>query len=200
VIWSDEASFETGKRGRIWVTRRPEEKNCQDCIQSVYRSGRVTVMIWGAISWDWKSPLVFLEKKEGKKGICSQAYLEQVLEGVMFPLYDSVKDNKRESMIFMEDGAKVHQGKARLPRLEKGIRGFDWPPSSPDLNLIEKIWRWMKNEITKMVNLPTTKEDLKRVLQELWDKVDPVEWRYLTERLTCKLEDVIDCKGMQTVH
>ena len=68
---------------------------------------------------------MFLEKKEGKKGICSQAYLEQVLEGVMFPLYDSVEDDKRESMIFMEDGAKVHQGKARLPRLEKGIRGFD---------------------------------------------------------------------------
>jgi hypothetical protein len=32
VIWSDEATFETGKRGRIYVTRRPEEKNYPDYI------------------------------------------------------------------------------------------------------------------------------------------------------------------------
>ncbi|PQE09767.1 transposable element tc1 protein [Rutstroemia sp. NJR-2017a WRK4] len=32
VYWSDEASFETGKRGRIWVTRRPDEKRCLNCV------------------------------------------------------------------------------------------------------------------------------------------------------------------------
>jgi len=62
VIWSDECSFELGKNGRIWVIRRVDEKKCSDCIKSVYRSGRVSVMIWGAIGWDWKSPLVFLER------------------------------------------------------------------------------------------------------------------------------------------
>jgi hypothetical protein len=49
VAWSDEAIFEAGKRGKIWVTRRPEEKNYQDFIQSVYRSGRVSVMVWAEI-------------------------------------------------------------------------------------------------------------------------------------------------------
>jgi hypothetical protein len=58
----------------------------------------------------------------------------------------------------------------------------------------------MKNEITKLETVPTTKEDMIEVLQELWSKVDPKEWRYLTERLTCKLEDVIECKGIATVH
>ena len=100
----------------------------------------------------------------------------------------------------MEDGAKVHKGKACLPRLNKGIRGFNWPPSSPDLNPIEKVWRWMKNEITKLEAVPMTIEDMKEVLQELWSEVDPKDWRYLTERLTCKLEDVIKVKGMATVH
>jgi hypothetical protein len=41
----------------------------------------------------------------------------------------------------MEDSTKIHKGNARLPRLNKGIRGFDWPPCLPDLNLIEKVWR-----------------------------------------------------------
>ena len=38
------------------------------------------------------------------------------------------------------------------------------------------------------------------VVQELWSKVDLKEWRYLTERLTCKLEDVIESKGMVTIY
>jgi mRNA-degrading endonuclease YafQ of YafQ-DinJ toxin-antitoxin module len=58
----------------------------------------------------------------------------------------------------------------------------------------------MKNEINKLDTVPLSIDDLKEVLQELWSEVDPKEWRYLTHRLTCKLEDVIDCKGMATVH
>ncbi|PVH67976.1 hypothetical protein DL98DRAFT_442307 [Cadophora sp. DSE1049] len=157
-------------------------------------------MIWGAIGWDWKSPLVFLTKKEGRKGICSTAYTDQVLEGVIGPFWDSLTSEQRAEMIYMEDGAKVHKGKARLWRLQKGLRGFDWPPSSPDLNPIEKVWRWMKNEITKLETVPTSIEDMKEVLNELWSEVKPEDWRYLTERITCKVEDVIACKGMATVH
>ncbi|PVH67703.1 hypothetical protein DL98DRAFT_274967 [Cadophora sp. DSE1049] len=103
-------------------------------------------MIWGALCWNWKSFLVFLEKEEGSKGITSKAYLHQVLEPVIFPKFDQLG----RDYIFMEDGAKVHLGHARLPRLEHSIRGFNWPPSSPDLNPIEKVWRWMKEELKKL--------------------------------------------------
>ena len=58
----------------------------------------------------------------------------------------------------------------------------------------------MKDEINKLEAVPITVEEMKEVLQELWSDVDPKEWRYLTERLTCKLEDVIDSKGMATIH
>ena len=75
VIWSDEATFETGKCGRIWVTRHIDEKRCMNCIWSIYRSGRVLVMIWGGLGWDYKSKLVFMEKLPNRKGICSKAYL-----------------------------------------------------------------------------------------------------------------------------
>jgi len=114
VAWSDEATFKTRKRGKIWVTRRLEEKNCQDCIQSVYRSGRVSVMVWAAIRWDWKSELIFLEREEGRKGICSTAYTKQVLDTVIGLYYDSLSPDQKEKFIFIEDGAKVHKGAARL--------------------------------------------------------------------------------------
>ena len=120
VIWSDEATFEVGKVGRIWVTHRVDEKRCTDCMRSVYRSGRFLVMIWGAIGWDYKSELVFLEKLPDCKGICSKAYLQQVLQPVVFPLFDQLG----LEYIFMEDRSKVHAENARLPRLQHGIRGF----------------------------------------------------------------------------
>ena len=34
----------------------------------------------------------------------------------------------------------------------------------------------------------------------MWAEVELEDWRYLTERLTCKIEDVIKAKGMATVH
>jgi len=46
----------------------------------------------------------------------------------------------------------------------------------------------------------TNIENMKEVLQELWNEVNPKEGRYLIERLTCKLEDVIECKGIATIH
>lgn len=196
VIWSDECIFEVGKVGRVWLTRRVDERRCSDCIKSTYRSGRTSIMIWGAIGWDYKSPLVFLEKEEGCKGVNSKVYRDQVLQPIIFPLFDGLGPE----YIFMEDGAKVHKGYARLARLEHYLRGFNWPPSSPDLNPIEKVWRWMKEELKKLPFVPTSKEELKREIQRLWDSLDPRDFRAYTERLTCKLEDVIRLEGLATIH
>ena len=81
VVWSDEASFMTGERGRIFITRRKGEKHCQDCIKSIYRSGRTSFMVWGAIGWGYKSKLVFLTKgTPNQRGINSRDYSEQVLK------------------------------------------------------------------------------------------------------------------------
>ena len=58
------------------------------------------------------------------KGICSCTYLYQVLKPVIFLYFDSLTDKQKEGFIFMEDGAKVYKGHARLPCLNRGIRGF----------------------------------------------------------------------------
>jgi hypothetical protein len=126
VTFPDECTWETGRKRRTWVTRRTDEKECSTCIRSVYWSGRFTVMIWGVIGWDYKSPLIFLEKLPDRKGVYSKAYLEQGLEPVVFPLFHTFG----LEYIFIEDGSKVYKGKAKLPRLLYRIRGFSWPPSS----------------------------------------------------------------------
>jgi hypothetical protein len=82
-------------------------------------------MVWGAIGWNWKSLLIFIVKEEGRKGICSQAYLNQVLEPIIFPFSALLTDEQKQEWRFMEDGSGVHKGKARLPRLNYSIHGFN---------------------------------------------------------------------------
>ena len=52
-----------------------------------------------------------MEKLPERKGICSKAYLQQVLQPVVFLLFDQIGPE----YIFIEDGAKVYVGSARLP-------------------------------------------------------------------------------------
>jgi hypothetical protein len=73
----------------------------------------MSVMIWGAISWDYKSELVFIEKLPERRGIYSKAYLQEVLEPVVFPLFDILGPE----YIFIEDSTKIYCRSIRLPRL-----------------------------------------------------------------------------------
>ena len=153
-------------------------------------------MIQGVIGQDYKSPLMFLEKLPKRKGICSKVYLQQVLEPIVFLLFDDLG----LEYIYIEDGSKVHLGKARLPRLQHSVYSFKWPPSSPDLNPIKKVQRQMKEEMKKLLYVPKNREDICRELQALQDWVDLVEFRHYTEQLTCKIEDVIRVRGLATIN
>lgn len=74
-MYSDECSFDTSQRGKIWVTRLPGERYHEDCIEHSKHSGREGFMAWGAISYNWKSPLVFLQGT-GKNGVRGIDYYE----------------------------------------------------------------------------------------------------------------------------
>ena len=84
--------------------------------------------------------------------------MDQVLEPIVFPLFNTLDS----SYMFMEDGSKVYKGNACLPKLNHGIRTFDWSPSLPDLNIIEKVWCWIKEELKKLPYISKNKEYLIR--------------------------------------
>jgi hypothetical protein len=80
---------------------------------------------------------------------------------------------------YVEDNSQVHgkkdtkknYGLCNAVRLECHINSIDWPPSSPDLNLIENIWRVLKQKLRNRNpyggwNL----EDLKKVILDIWEK------------------------------
>ena len=57
-----------------------------------------------------------------------------------------VKKDHDIDLILMQDGAPGHAaGDTKEDLRERGVIVMEWPPYSPDLNPIERVWHYMKN-------------------------------------------------------
>ena len=84
VIWTDEATFETGLDIRsCYITRRKGTGMESRYLKPTFKSGRSNLGIWGAIALGVKGAMHFLEKENGMN---SDIYINQVLEelGLLF--------------------------------------------------------------------------------------------------------------------
>ena len=108
---------------------------------------------WGAISYGYKSPLLFVNGI-GKKGAFKQVdYLAQVLL-YLRPILDAfalITYQLRPVVepLFMEDGNSAHGHDSTSNccaqyRSKHGIILLTHPSTSPNMNPIEKCWRWIK--------------------------------------------------------
>ena len=48
---------------------------------------------------------------------------------------------------------------------------MEWPAQSPDLNIIENIWLYMKRELQKSAVDIAIKNDLLREIQSVWGNI-----------------------------
>src|SRR2546429_2170681 len=59
-----------------------------------------------------------------------------------------LQEHAEEGYIFMQDNAPSHRSyETKMNLLRRQIPFIKFPPYSPDLNLIEHVWNWMKNWI-----------------------------------------------------
>ncbi|KIH55190.1 hypothetical protein ANCDUO_14657, partial [Ancylostoma duodenale] len=94
------------------------------------------VMVWGAITSDGKTPLVFVES--GVK-INKDLYLKTILEDVLKPWPISHFGEKK--WCFQQDSASAHKAKTIQRWCQKELPDFiaykGWPSNSPDLNPLD---------------------------------------------------------------
>lgn len=198
VLWSDEYTFTTSKQRKAWVIRTQGERYCPDCLQHRFYSGRASFSIWAAVGWNYKSPLVFLTGHGQRGGMSKDDYKEQVLVQHVAPFYYYHRD---EGFIYMEDDNKAHginDEDMRQWKAERGIACLEgWPPSSPDFNPIENIWRILKQRL-KSYGPFTNLESLKNALQEEWTKLTQDEIRKCLVTMPWRMEEAVERRGLAT--
>ena len=146
IIWSDECYiYLDDNKGRVYVTRRPDEVLCDDCVVPSFKESTIRVMVWGCIIKGRLGPLVVLEYPGGKGGgMNSERYQEQVLSAQLHSFYMEI-EKELGLVMFQQDNAAAHASKSTAKWLKTHvIKVFGHPSNSPDLNPIERIWHVLK--------------------------------------------------------
>ncbi|GJJ75043.1 hypothetical protein EMPS_07401 [Entomortierella parvispora] len=194
VIWTDESSFEIGKNSRrIRVWRRSYERFHSDCLASTFKSGRTSVMVWGAFCGDLKKCKLILIPKDKRT---AADYVKYVYENALSGYYNHA-ENPSE-LILMEDGAPTH--KSNLPKAWRAAYGMDrlvWPAQSPDLNPIENVWRLMKAWIS-LQPIPSNEAEMWKLTEAAWERVSGDFLNRLVESMPARMKAVIAAKGGAT--
>ena len=103
------------------------------------QGGGGSVMVWGVINANGPGPIVRLQGQ-----INSTKYINMLTEHFLPYFGQNLNDN----LIFMQDNAPIHTaGNVKRFLDENDIPCLDWPAQSPDLNPIENVWHFIKQQL-----------------------------------------------------
>ncbi|GFY09014.1 transposable element Tc3 transposase [Trichonephila clavipes] len=123
-------------------------------------------MVWAGIMMDGRTDLHFFETGS----VTVQRYRDEVLE----PYVRLFRGSVDLDFIFMDDNAPCPRAVLIDDFLEtENILHMSWPANSPDLNPIEHAWDMLGRQITAFSHPPSSVTELKRALQEAWNRLSP---------------------------
>jgi hypothetical protein len=160
VIFTDESWFEVGVR-KQWVWRHHDDYGQDVCYSTLAHPQKV--MIWGAVWFNFKSSLHFVT--EG--AVTGAYYFDHVISGIF--MHEANSRYGQGNWILQQDNARPHIKKDVVEAMQRiGINILSpWPPYSPDLNIIERVWAIMKHRIERTG--PSTIEQLKEAIIDIWE-------------------------------
>lgn len=166
VIFSDEASIQLKPSKIVYVRRCIGDRNKKPYTIKTVKHGWKSFMIWGAIKANGERILIrFLKNADSLE-------YQRVLNEGLFQIYN-------HSNIFQHDGAPPHRSASTVAYLNnrKVCYISDWPPQSPDVNIIENMWAELKRRL--LLHNPKN-------LDELWDSCLS-EWQKIPNEYIQKL-------------
>ena len=213
VIFTDEVPPQLGEDiSRRWTIRAAGEEYEPKHTRPTFRSSRQSLQVWGAIAYGKKWPLLRLPlaasvasggRRKKAEGLNGEKYAEWVIRGRLASMVDEMTvpqvQQRQQGVVVVEDGAPAHTSKvASRAREEMGIQSLFHPPSSPDLNPIEAVWRIPKMRVGSIRPRATTLDELWLQTVEVWDDIDISSINEEIMSMPTRREDVIKVKGYGT--
>lgn len=194
VLFSDESRFclrSPDGRERVW--RRQGERFAQCNFSERVSFGGGSVMVWGGISFDAKTELVFIDGGT----LTAQRYIDEILEEHVAVFAQFIGNN----FIFMHDNARPHTARIVDNYLQEvGINAMRWPARSPDMNPIEHVWDRIGREIRKRRGQLLTLQQLRDALEEEWNAIPQEFIQNLIGGMDRRVAAVIAARGGNTKY
>lgn len=124
-------------------------------------------MVWGMITAKGMGHLQWIDRI-----MCSLDYVEILDKQFLGSLKDlKIRCMGKEGLIFQQDNNPKHKSKvAQEWFAQRNVKQLPWPPSSPDMNIIEHVWDQLDALVCAHNPLLTNKEELWVALGEEWKK------------------------------
>lgn len=195
VIFTDEMSMELGQTGREWTTRRAGQEYQERHLQVRFRSGRRSIMVWGAVAKNRKWPLLLLPTTAP---ITAKRYCKEVLP-VLGQHARELKRRIWQPALVVEDNAPIHNATISvIKRHQLKLNRLEHPAASPDLNPIENLWSLVKQKVARRFPRATNTIQLFEHAQEAWEAIPMEVVNNVIDSMEARRQGVQDAKGGHT--
>lgn len=156
-------------------------------VTKTVKYGGGSIMVWGAIKGDGSR--ILIKCPMPMNSVNYQRVLDQGLSNIY-----------EDGNIFMQDGAPCHTSKSTISYLDqkKICVLSDWPPQSPDINIIENMWSVLKEKVSR--TCPKSLEDLWIQIQKEWYDIDYYLVLKLYDSIPERLNVILKNKGLHNKY
>jgi transposase len=170
--------------------------------------------VYAGVSFYGKTPLVFVTGTHGVKskyinprtakpfdGVCALEY-QDVVRDVLVPEAAKIFSTRKRwanKWTFQQDNAKPHKTVGSMELLRQSCPKFmeNWPPHSPDLSWIEKIWAVLKKRVAGREPF-TSFEAFKQAITEEWDAISLSTLQNNCDAVAARLVKSVELDGACT--
>ena len=176
-----------------WTTHHKNEGDDRKHIAPTLRQGK-KIMLWGAISYGRKYPLVRIDLEGGSFN--GQRYLDEIVRPHLAKHVAALRRWGQQHAKVVEDGSKIHWRKSiRAEKTKLKISNLAHPPYSPDLNPIENMWANLKKRLRRCERVPTSKLELLDAIQEEWEAIPVSTVNKLIDGMENRRRSLISSRG-----
>lgn len=191
ILWTDETAISLdGTYGRKFYYSDTKGTNTQPVTMPTRHSKGGKILVWGCTSYNGIGPIVRCPEK------MNQSHYLEILNEVALVAGDKLINS---DFTLQQDNAPIHTSrliKKYLSDISQNV--LKWPPQSPDLNVIENLWHYLKSNIPiKVGRLPgETWQDVIKA----WSGIETEMLQNLINSMPRRLEQVIAAKGGNTSY